>query len=97
LDGQDPAVVEARYVRGYTVWLRFDDGVEGELDLEPSLNGEVLEPLREPTVFRTFFVHPEFATIAWPNGADLAPDVLYERIRSGRHTNHGSPPDYNQS
>ena len=85
MEGQDPEVVEARYVRGYIVWLRFDDGLQGELDLESSLRGEVFEPLREPAAFRMFFVHPEFATLAWPNGADLAPDVLYDRVRSHIH------------
>jgi len=74
-------VSEARYVSGYTIWLRFSDGVEGEVDLGRELWGEVFEPLRDPEVFRSFAVHPEFHTLTWPTGADLAPEFLYERVR----------------
>ena len=75
-------VIEARHVTGYTVWLRFSDGAEGEVDLESELYGEVFEPLRDPAVFRSFAVPAELGTLAWPNGADLAPEFLRERIRA---------------
>ena len=73
-------VVEARYVRDYIVWLRFRDGRTGEVDLETALHGPVFEPLKDLNSFRQLFVHPEFATLAWPNDVDLAPDTLYARI-----------------
>lgn len=41
-------VLEARHVVGYVLWLRFRDGTEGEIDLEPELYGAVFEPLRDP-------------------------------------------------
>ncbi len=63
------------------MWLRFRDGTVGEIDLAPVLNGPVFEPLREPQYFRTFSVHPEFHTLVWPNGADLAPEFLHDNIR----------------
>jgi hypothetical protein len=66
----DYDVVEARYVGGYVVWLRFRDGMAGEIDLWPELHGPVFEPLRDPIVFRQFQIHPEFQTLTWPNGAD---------------------------
>ena len=77
-------VVEVRPLEGYRVFLRFDDGVRGELDLEPLLSpfDGVLEPLRELARFREVFVD-DGGTIAWPNGADLAPEILYSMI-SGR-------------
>jgi hypothetical protein len=74
-------VVEARYVRDYVVWLRFNDGLAGEVDLRDELDGPVFEPLRELEVFRSVRLHPELHTIFWPNGADLAPEFLHERVR----------------
>jgi hypothetical protein len=74
-------VSEARYVSDYTIWLRFTDGLEGEVDLSTELWGEVFEALRDPAVFRSFVVHPEFHTLVWPNGADLAPEFLHELVR----------------
>jgi hypothetical protein len=74
-------VVEVRYVRDYTVWLRFQDGSCGEVDIAPSFKGPVFEPLRDPNFFRQVRVDSEIGTIVWPNGADVAPETLYERLR----------------
>ena len=76
-----PRVTQARYVRDYTIHLRFADGTEGDVDLRNELYGEIFEPLRDPALFRQFSVHPEFHTLAWPNGADLAPEFLYEKAQ----------------
>lgn len=77
----DYDVLEARHVGGYVIWLRFRDGTAGEIDLERELKGPVFEPLRDPTVFRAFSVHPEFQTLVWPNGADFAPEFLHNNVR----------------
>lgn len=45
-------VLEARYVGGYVVWLRFQDGTSGEVDLATELRGPVFEPLRDPSYFK---------------------------------------------
>ena len=74
-------ILEARYVSGYVLWLRFSDGVEGEVDLASDLDGEVFEPLRSPAIFRSFTLHPELHTVVWPNGADFAPEFLRQRVR----------------
>ena len=74
-------ILEARYVSGYVLWLRFSDGVEGEVDLASDLDGEVFEPLRNSAVFRSFTLHPELHTVVWPNGADFAPEFLRQRVR----------------
>jgi hypothetical protein len=74
-------VVEARYLSGYAIWLRFSDGLAGEVDLAAELEGEVFEPLRDQEVFRSFVLHPELHTIVWPNGADLAPEFLHDQVR----------------
>jgi hypothetical protein len=72
-------VVEARYVRDYTVWLKFEDGAEGEVDLSAELHGPVFEPLRD-LAYRCFIVSADLGTISWPNGADFAPEFLYDKI-----------------
>jgi hypothetical protein len=72
-------VVAARYLGGHRVWLRFDDGLEGETDLAGELDGEVFEPLRDADYFARFSVDD---TLAWPNGADFAPEFLHQRIAS---------------
>jgi hypothetical protein len=62
----------------YRLRLRFDDGVEGEIDVAAMLPFEgVFAALRDPKVFGAVKVDPALGTIVWPNGADLDPDVLY--------------------
>ena len=75
-------IVEAQYLRDYVIWLRFSDGVAGEVDLRDELDGPVFEPLRQIEMFQGVSLHPELHTIVWPNGADLAPEFLYERVRA---------------
>ena len=74
-------VVEARYVGGHTIWLKFRDGTAGEIDLSKALSGPVFEPLKDVSFFRQFSVHPEFHTLTWPNGADMAPEFLHDNIK----------------
>jgi len=78
----DYHVVEARHVSGFVVWLRFQDGTEGQLDLASELIGPIFETLHDPETFSRFRVHPDFHTLTWPNGADIAPEVLYRRVRA---------------
>jgi hypothetical protein len=73
-------VVAARHVNDYVIWLRFSDGVEGEVDLRDELYGEVFEPLKNNETFKSFVVNPEWGTIVWPNGADFAPEFLYSAV-----------------
>ena len=73
-----PKLSTAEYLNGYRLRLTFEDGRVGELDLEDQLWGEVFEPLRDIAQFRRFRIDPEFRTIVWPTGADLAPEFLYE-------------------
>jgi hypothetical protein len=75
-----PRVVEAQYMHDFTIHIRFSDGTEGDVDLSNELHGEVFEPLKDPALFRKFTVHPEFHTLCWPNGADLAPEFLYDSV-----------------
>lgn len=70
-------VTQAEHRGGHRVWLRFNDGLEGEIDLSTALRGPVFEPLRDPAYFAEFRVDD---TLTWPNGADYAPEFLYERV-----------------
>jgi hypothetical protein len=74
-------VMAAEYVSGYVIRLTFRDGTAGEIDLAAELTGPMFEPLRVPEVFKEFSVHPEFHTLVWPNGADLAPEFLYQSVK----------------
>jgi hypothetical protein len=70
-------VVDVQAVGDYRLRLRFEDGVEGEIDLSTVVPFEgIFSPLRDPTTFAAVRVSPELGTICWPNGADLDPDVL---------------------
>lgn len=77
-----PRITEAAYAGGYRIALRFEDGTRSEIDLEGELWGEMFEPLRDLEEFRSFRLDPELHTIVWPNGADLAPEFLYEQART---------------
>jgi hypothetical protein len=73
-------IEEAKYLHDYVIWLRFNDGSEGEIDLIGELEGEVFGPLRDLNEFKSFRVDPELGTIAWQDGADLAPAFLRENM-----------------
>ena len=80
-------LMEAVYRRDFIIWLRFADGTEGEIDLESDLWGEVFTPLRDVNVFMSARLHPELHTIAWENGADFAPEFLYQKVSAGAVNN----------
>ena len=75
-----PSLADMRHVSGYRLLLRFEDGREGEIDLEGELWGEVFEPLREQDLFKTVELNHELNTICWENGADFAPEFLYDSL-----------------
>jgi hypothetical protein len=73
-------VIQAEYVTGHRVHLWFNDGSHGEADLAEVLGGSVFEPLADVDFFRQFRL--EGHTLAWPNGADFAPEYLHQLVRS---------------
>ncbi len=74
-------VVEARYLGDYKVWLEFNDGRKGVVDLSDELHGEQRTPLRDRELFRGFYLDYGLASIAWQEGVDFAPEFLYERLK----------------
>jgi hypothetical protein len=73
-----PHITEAKYVDGHKLWLKFNDGTEGQIDLSSELYGEIFEPLKDISYFKQFRIQGN--TIAWKNGADFAPEFLREKI-----------------
>jgi hypothetical protein len=77
-----PHVVRAEYEAHFRIRLTFNDGLEATVDFQPWLTGPVFQPLKQRAYFRKFFV--DGGTVAWPNGADVAPETLYDAARATR-------------
>lgn len=74
-------IVEVRPLAGFRLFLRFEDGTAGDVDLKEFVRFDgVFSPLLDPVEFARVRVDAELGTIVWPSGADLCPDVLYSRI-----------------
>jgi hypothetical protein len=71
-----PTVVQAEYRGGYRIRLTFNDNSSKTVDFTSWLTGPIFEPLKEPEYFKTFFL--DGGTVAWANGADIAPETLYD-------------------
>ncbi|MGB2824759.1 MAG: DUF2442 domain-containing protein [Phycisphaerae bacterium] len=74
-------VASIEYRHGYVFHVAFDDGLEADVDFSEYIGkGPVFEPLRDLSYFRQASI--EGGTISWPNGADVAPETLYEKVES---------------
>ena len=73
-----PTLKSAEYAGSYRLRLTFSDGKVGDIDLASELWGEVFEPLKDLELFKSFKVDQELGTVVWPNGADFAPEFLYQ-------------------
>lgn len=71
-----PVVIAAQYLRNYEIIVEFSNGEKRLVDCEKWLTGGIFTPLRDQSYFKQFFV--DDWTIAWANGADIAPETLYE-------------------
>ena len=84
-------VTKARYEQGYQIWIEFNDGTSGVVDLSDVLWGPMFEPLKDVERFKRLFVSDVLHTVAWENDADLAPEYLYERLTNNRRTDVSLP------
>ncbi len=76
-------VIKLEYKGGFVFRVVFDDGRSGDVDFSEYIGrGPVFEPLRDTSFFKKARI--EGGTITWPNGADVAPETLYEKIRCQR-------------
>ena len=72
-------IVEVRPSDGYRIWLRFSDGVQGEVDLSDLVGRGVFAAWTDPNVFTAVRVE-EGGGIEWPGEIDMCPDALYMRL-----------------
>ena len=75
-----PCVIQATYEGGFRIRLTFNDSVQGIVDFQSWLVGPVFEPLKDQTYFQCFYI--DGGTVVWPNGADIAPETLYDAVKS---------------
>lgn len=71
-------IIKAKYIKDYKVWVKFNDGTTGEVDLADELNEGVFKPLKDKNYFKNFELIGH--TLAWQNGADFAPEFLKDRV-----------------
>ncbi len=83
MTGLTPDVTEVRCVRHGVLALTFADGLRGDVDVVDRMQGPVFDDARTPEGFAKVEIDAETGTVTWPGGADLAPDTLYERVRTG--------------
>ena len=69
-------VIDVDYLDGYRLKLKFNNSISKIADLEPYLYGEVFGELRDKNLFIQYALTP--ITIEWVNGADLAPEFLFD-------------------
>ena len=74
-------VVDAKYVKDYQIWLRFNDNTEKVVDFKKKILAEkrvIFAPLKDIEYFKKVSYNQESDTIQWPNGVDIAPETLYK-------------------
>jgi RES domain-containing protein len=83
MNGLTPDIAHVSVVRHGVLELTFADGLSGVVEVLPRMWGPVFDRARTEEGFGEAYLDAESHTVAWPGGADLAPDTLYERVRSG--------------
>ncbi len=73
-------IVEVKTIQHYRIWIRFADGLEGEIDLSDLVGRGVFAAWNDPVEFEKAYIDPDTHTVAWPGEIDLAPDALYADI-----------------
>ncbi|MBF0387911.1 MAG: DUF2442 domain-containing protein [Candidatus Omnitrophica bacterium] len=76
-------VTQLKVLDGYRLEVSFEDGLHGVVTLSDRLFGPVFEPLKDESIFAQARID-DFGVVTWPNGADLAPDALYESFQASK-------------
>lgn len=87
MDWHDTRLTEASYAGDYRVHVRFGSTLEADIDFSDFLRGYYHEPLKDKALFAQVRVNPEVGVLEWPNGADMAPEITFERAlkAAGKH------------
>ena len=75
-------ITSATVIGSHELQLTFSDGTVGIVDFNADEWTGIFAPLADPAYFATVSVEPEMGTVVWPNGADMAPDALYEEVKA---------------
>ena len=73
-------VVEVKPLEPLGLFVRFTDGLTGEVRFKPEHFSGVFEPLKDPAYFKQVYV--DHGAVAWPGQIDLAPDAMYQEIKA---------------
>jgi len=79
-------VSEVKYLKEYELELTFSSGLTAIIDLSDELSGEIFEPLKDFVIFKQVYLNPGTGTIEWSNGADFAPEFLFELAKQQQHS-----------
>lgn len=90
-------ITKAEYQNDFKIWVKFNDDTEGIADLRDDLWGNVFEPLKNLDLFRKFSVSEIMNTIEWENGADVAPEFLYDKIKKHSNSKNSSENNYKKA
>jgi hypothetical protein len=77
-------ITNAQYQNEYKIWVEFNDGTSGTVDIFEALWGPMFEPLKDIEQFKRFEVSATTHTLTWENGADLAPEYLHDKLANAR-------------
>ena len=80
-------IIRIEVRRPFVLYVEFDDGVKGEYDMKDRLIGPVFAPLRDAAIFAQVKL-AEWGAPVWPNGVDIAPDALHERLKRSQAASH---------
>lgn len=73
-------IVAVQPLAQYRVWIRFSDGIEGEVDLSDLVGKGVFALWNDPAQFAKVSIDPQSHTLMWPGGIDICPDTLYQDV-----------------
>ncbi len=73
-------IIKAKPLPNYRLWLKYSDGVEGEVDLSHLVGKGVFKAWQDEEFFNSIRINEETHTVEWEGGIDLCPDNLYAKI-----------------
>lgn len=80
MDFKKAKIIKGKPLPNYRVWIRFDDGLEGEVDLSDLVGKGVFEAWESIDFFNQVRIDPKTDTLAWGEEIDLDPYVLREKV-----------------
>ncbi len=75
-------LIACKALPNYRVWIQFDDGLEGEVDLSYLVGKGIFASFKDLKFFSNVYIDPVSNTLAWNNEIDLDPYVLREKIKN---------------